>query len=53
MVGVFERWGSMSVEEADEWRRRVGAWWGFKLAVETAGSNPGMASRRYVHEVSQ
>lgn len=23
LVSVFERWGSMSPEEADEWRRRI------------------------------
>jgi len=23
MIGVFEDWGSMSAEEADEWRRRM------------------------------
>ena len=25
LVGVFERWGSMSPSEADEWRRRIDA----------------------------
>ena len=42
----------MNAEEADEWRRRIGAGCRFTLAVETAGSNRGMASRPYVHEVS-
>ena len=23
MIGVFEDWGSMSADEADEWRRRI------------------------------
>jgi len=23
LVGVLERWGSMSLEESDEWRRRI------------------------------
>ena len=23
LVGVFERWGSMTVSQADEWRRRI------------------------------
>jgi hypothetical protein len=42
----------MSAEEADEWRRRIGAWRGFRLAAKTAGSNLGMALRHYVHEVN-
>jgi hypothetical protein len=37
----------MDAEEADEWRRRSR----FRLAVKTAGSNLGMASRTCVHEV--
>ncbi len=41
----------MDAEQADEWRRRIGAWSRFRLAVETVGSNLGMASRPYVHEV--
>ncbi len=48
----LERAGHMDAEEADEWRRRIGAWSRFRLAVKTAGSNLGMASRPYVHEVS-
>ncbi len=23
MVGVFQRWGSMSAEEADQWQRKI------------------------------
>ena len=42
----------MPAEEADEWRRRIEAWCRFGLAVETAGSNLGMAARPYVNEVS-
>ncbi len=41
----------MDAEEADEWRRRIGARRMFRLAVKTAASNLGMASRHYVHEV--
>ena len=29
LVGVFEGWGSMSQDEADEWRRRILARQGF------------------------
>ena len=43
----------MAAEEADESRRRIGAWRRFRLAVETAGSNLGMASRPYVHELRE
>ncbi len=39
----------MSQAEADEWRRRIGARCRFTLAVETAGSNRGVASRPYGH----
>jgi hypothetical protein len=28
-VALFQRWGSMSRTEADEWRRRVAAWSAF------------------------
>jgi hypothetical protein len=41
----------MDAEQADEWRRRIGAWSRFRPAVETAGSNLGMASRSYVHRL--
>ena len=44
------RAGHMDAGEADEWRRRIVAWSRFRLA---AGSNPGMASRPYVHEVGR
>ena len=34
MVSLFERWGSMSQAEADEWRRRIAAWEQF-LAMDS------------------
>ena len=37
----------MAAEEANEWRRRIEARSRFRLAVKTAGSNLGMASRPY------
>ena len=51
-VDAMERAGPMDAEEADEWRRRIVAKRRIRLAVKTAGSNLGMASRPYVHEVS-
>jgi hypothetical protein len=42
-----------AVKEADEWRRWIEAWWRFRLAVKTAGSNLGMASRTYVHRAGR
>ena len=47
----MERGQHMSQAEADEWRRRIGARRRFRLTVKTAGSNRGMVSRPYVHEV--
>ena len=48
---VMEHGQHMSQAEADEWRRRTVAWSRFRLAVETAGSDLGMASWPYVHRL--
>ena len=48
-VDVMQRAGRMDADEAETWRVKIEAWCRFRLAVETAGSNRGMASRPYVH----